>query len=78
MQTKILRQRTYRYRFHVDHHVNWLIVEGDWRQLHDDVTYTIHELSHLITNYYKLKEDIETTLCYRYITNIGEERKRTH
>jgi hypothetical protein len=58
--------------------MNRLIVEGDWRQLHDDNTYTMNELSHLITNYYQLKEDVAVTLCYQYITHVGEERTRTH
>jgi hypothetical protein len=58
--------------------VNRLIVEGDRRQLHNDNTYTMNELSHLITNYYQLKEDVAVTLCYRYITHIGEERTRTY
>ncbi len=38
----------------------------------------MNELSYLITNYYQLEEDVAATLCYRYITHVGEERTRTH
>ncbi len=58
--------------------MNRLIVEGDWRQLHDDNNYTMNELSHLITNYYQLEEDVAATLCYQYTTHVGAERTRTY
>ncbi len=71
---EILRRGTYQYRFHIDHHVNWLIVEGGWRSLHDDDTYRFSELSQLITEHYELEEDISQALCFRYSHYEGEER----
>jgi hypothetical protein len=75
-QHQLLRD-TYRYRFHLDYHVNQLIVDGEWRHLHDDPTYTMDELSHLISNYYQLEDVISESLCFRYITHIGPERTRS-
>jgi hypothetical protein len=40
-----LRRGTYHTRFYLDHHVNWLIVEGSWHQIHVDPTYTITKLT---------------------------------
>ncbi len=71
-----LQRGTHRFRFHIDHYVNQLIVNRDWRQLHDDPSYSMDKLTQLITNYYRLEEDIEATLCYRYATHVGEQRTR--
>ena len=71
-----LQWGTYRYRFHLDYHVNQLIVDGEWRHLHDDPTYTMDELSHLITNFYQLEDDVAESLCFRYVTHVGQERTR--
>ncbi len=57
-----LQRGTHRFRFHMDHYVNWVIVDGDWQQLHDDPSYAMDELMQLITNYYQPEEDVEATL----------------
>jgi len=46
--------------------------------LHDDVTYTIAELSQLIVDHYELGEDIAETLCFRYATHVGDDRRREY
>ncbi len=74
---EILQQETYRYRFRLDHHVNQLIVEGQWRNLHEDKMYTMDELTNLIANFYELQEDVKGSLCYRYITYVGAQRRRS-
>ncbi len=71
-----LQRGTHCFRFHIDHYVNQLIVDGDWHQLHDDPSYTMDELTQLIVNYYQLEEDVEATLCYRYATHVGKQRTR--
>jgi hypothetical protein len=74
---EILQRETYRYRFHLDHHVNQLIVDGQWRNLHDDKTYTMDELTHLVANFYELQDDVKGSLCYRYVTHVGAQRRRS-
>ncbi len=46
--------------------------------LHDDVMYTIAELSQLIVDYFDLGEDVTNTLCFRFATHVGEDRRREH
>jgi hypothetical protein len=65
----------HRTRFHLDHHVDWLIVEGSWRQIYDDPTYTIAELSQLMVVLYQLEDDIATALCFCYETQEGGQRR---
>jgi hypothetical protein len=73
-----LQRGTYRYRFHIDYDINQQILNGEWRMLHDDVTYTIAELSQLIVDHYELGEDIAETLCFRYATHVGDDRRREY
>jgi hypothetical protein len=47
-----LQRATYRYHFYIDYDVNQQILNGEWRMLHDDATYTFAELSHLIVDRY--------------------------
>jgi hypothetical protein len=49
----------YQFWFHLDHHVNQLIVKGQWRNLHDDEMHMMDKLTHLIADYYKLQEDVK-------------------
>jgi hypothetical protein len=46
--------------------------------LHDDATYTMMELSQLIVNYFELGGDVAKTLCFCYVTQVGEERRREY
>jgi hypothetical protein len=55
-----LQQGTYRTRFHLDHHVNRLIVEGSWHQIYDDPT---------------LEDDVAAALCFRYETQVGGQKR---
>jgi hypothetical protein len=70
-----LQRGTYQTRFHLDHHVNRLIVEGSWRQLYDDATYTIAGLSQLIPEFYKLENDVTEALCFCYETLVGGQQR---
>jgi hypothetical protein len=55
--------------------VNHLIVEGSWRQLHDDATYIIAELSQLISEFYELENDVAEALHFRYETLMGGQQR---
>jgi hypothetical protein len=66
-----LQRGTYRTRFHLDHHINRLIVEVSWCQIYDDPTYTIAELSQLMVDLFQLEDDIATVLCFCYETQVG-------
>ena len=44
--------------------MNQLIVDGKWRHLHDDATYIMDELCHLIANFYELEADVTKSLCF--------------
>ncbi len=46
--------------------------------LHDDATYTMMELSQLIVDFFELGDDVAETLCFRYVTHVGEERRRVY
>ncbi len=46
--------------------------------LHDDDTYTMAKLCQLIVDYFELGDDVADTLCFRYPTHIGEERRRAY
>ena len=59
----------------MDHHVNRLIVEGSWRQIYDDPTYTIAELSQLMVEFFHLDDDVAEALCFRYETQVGGQRR---
>jgi hypothetical protein len=59
----------------LDHHVNRLIVEGSWRQIYDNPTYTIAELSQLMVDFFHLEDDIAAALCFRYETQVGGQRR---
>jgi hypothetical protein len=50
-----LQRDNCRSRFHLDYHMNQLIVNGEWRHLHDDPTHTVDELSHLIAYFINTK-----------------------
>ncbi len=50
-------------RFHHDHNINQLIVDGDWRNVYDDETYTMLELVTLIAAHYELNDDVTEALC---------------
>ncbi len=73
---KQLQRATHWFHFHIDFNVNQQILNGEWRMLHDDVTYTFAELSQLIVDYFELGDDVTEMLCFRYVTHIGEERRR--
>jgi hypothetical protein len=74
---EILQRETYRIQFHLDNHVNQLIVESQWRNLHDDEMNMMDELSHLAANFYELQEDVEGSLSYQYVTHVGAQRRRS-
>ena len=57
---------THRYRFSQDYDINQQIVSGEWRQIYDDPTYNIAELTLLITEFYNLDRNIEEMICFHY------------
>ncbi len=71
-----LLQDTYRLKFHDDHDINQLILTGDWRRLYED-NFTVAEILLLVVEYYELEEDVELTICIRYVTHVGLHRTRT-
>jgi hypothetical protein len=78
-RTRQLLRDTYRCtKFHNDHHINQLLISGDWRQVYDDETYTANEILALIVVYYELDKDVAQALCLRYNThNRGQGERRT-
>ncbi len=56
-------------KLHTDYHINKLIVDGDWRQVHDDDTYTANKILALFVAYYELDEEIAEALYMRYNTH---------
>jgi hypothetical protein len=63
-RTRQLERDTYRSnKFHHDNNINQLIVDGDWRNVYDDKTYTMLELTTLIAAHYELDDDIAEALC---------------
>ncbi len=78
-RTRQLLRDTYRTtKFHNDHHVNQLLITGDWHQVYDDEMYIANEISVLIVDYYELDEDVAQALCLRYNThNRGQGERRT-
>ncbi len=72
----ILQQDTYRQKFHQDNEINQLLLDSDWRKLYED-NYNVAKLLTLISDYYELQEDIEETLCLRYVTHAGINGVRT-
>ncbi len=34
------------------------------------------ELGHLITNFYQLEDDVAESLCFRYVTHVGQKRAK--
>jgi hypothetical protein len=50
-------------KFHTDHHMNQLLLDGDWRQVYHDNLYTANKVLALIVEYYELGEDIAQALC---------------
>ncbi len=76
-RTRQLERDTYRgNRFHHDHNINQLIVDGDRRNVYDDDTYKMLELTTMIAAHYELDDDIAEALCLRYTTHVGEEVNR--
>jgi hypothetical protein len=73
---KQLQRDTHRTQFHHDRDINQLIQQGDWRKLYADDTYNFAELNGLIVDYYELDEEAEASLCFRYITHAGRDRKK--
>jgi hypothetical protein len=63
-------------KFHNDHHINQLLIVGDWHQVYDDETYTANEILVLIVNYYELDKDVSQALCLRYNTYQGQQQQR--
>ena len=63
-EQQVLLRGTHRHRFHLDYDVNRLIVEGEWRRLYDDRTYTIAKLTQLIVEHYQLGDDVADALCF--------------
>jgi hypothetical protein len=76
-RSRQLERDTYRVnKFHYNYHVNQLIMDGDWKNLHDDPTFTATELLTLVADYYELDDDVAEALCLRYVTHVGGERNR--
>ena len=76
-RSRQLERDTYRVnKFHYDYHINQLIMDGDWKNLHDDPTYTTTELMTLVADYYELDDDVAEALCLRYVTHVGGGRNR--
>jgi hypothetical protein len=48
----VIQRRTHRYHFSLDYDVNQQRKDGEWRQLHDDATCTMGELSRLIVEFF--------------------------
>jgi hypothetical protein len=71
-----LLQDTYRQKFHDDHYINQLILTREWRRLYND-NYTNAEILLLVKEYYELEEDVELTICIRYVTRAGVNRTRS-
>ena len=71
-----LLQDTYQQKFHDDHDINQLILTGDWQRLYED-NYTVAEILLLVIEYYELEEDVELTICIRYVTHVGVNRTRS-
>ncbi len=77
----VIQQRTHRYRFSLDYDVNQQIKDGEWRQLHEDATFTMGKLSRQIVEFFDLGDDVEDVLCFRYkngqqqqyITMLGDD-----
>jgi len=61
---EVLQWDTYCLLFNLDYHANQLIVKWEWKNLYEDDTYIIDEISHLISNYHQLKEDVSDLLCF--------------
>jgi hypothetical protein len=70
-----LQRGTYQTQFHLDHHINRLIVEGSSRQIYVDPTYSIAELSQLTVDKFQLEDDVATALCFRYETQVGGQKR---
>jgi hypothetical protein len=60
---QLLRDTYHTTKFHCDHHVNQLLISGDWRRVYDNEMYTVNEIIMLIVNYYELDDDITEALC---------------
>ena len=71
----ITQRDTHQYRFSLDYDINQQVVSGEWRQIYDDPTYNIAELTMLIADFYNLDQDIEDTLCFRYENYIGQQKR---
>jgi hypothetical protein len=50
---------------------------NNWRHLHTE-NLTFGELQELVANNYVLDEDIADSLCFRFITHVGIQRRRTY
>ncbi len=61
-----VQKDTHRYCFSLDYDINQQVVSDKRRQIYDDPTYNIAELTTLIAEFYDLNPDIEDMLCFRY------------
>ncbi len=66
---QLLREAYWSTKFHNDHHINQLLISGDWHQVYDNETYTRNEILALIVDYYELGKDVAQALCLLYETH---------
>jgi hypothetical protein len=71
----VVQRDTHRYRFSLDYEINQQVVSGEWRQIYDDPSCNMAELTLLITNFYNLDQDVEETICFRYQNYIGQQMR---
>lgn len=45
------------------------------QQQHHYQSYTMDERSYLIASYYQLEDDVDATLCYRFIFQVSVEKQ---
>ena len=73
-----LQRNTYRTNIHEDRGINEMIRNREWVELFEDDTYRVDEMIARIADYYNFPDGVETSLCFRYITHLGDDYSRKH
>ncbi len=73
----ILERDTYNTNNSNDRHVNQLITDGDWRQLHIE-NMNFYEFKELITDNYQLDPDVTEAIRFRFISYRGINRRAVY
>jgi hypothetical protein len=71
-----LQRDSYHCNFHHDHHVNNLI-KTNWQELHID-NLTFAELKEIVSDIYKIKDDITYSICFHFVTHTGINRRNVY